>query len=49
MSENPDTIYVIDHVQASSDFDFKSHYIQHKHHILVFTIPDENTVVILSV
>lgn len=49
MSENPDTIYVIDHVQVSSNFDFKSYYIQHKHHILVFTIPDENTVVILSV
>ena len=48
MSENPDTIYVIDHVQAPSDFNFKSYYIQHKHHILVFTIPDENVVSILS-
>lgn len=48
MSENPDTIYYIDHVQAPSGFNFKSYYIQHKHHILVFTIPDENVVSILS-
>lgn len=49
MSEDPNTIYYIDHVRASSDFNFKSYYIQHKHHILVFAIPDENAVSILSI
>lgn len=49
MSEDLNTIYYIDHVQASSDFDFKSYYIQHKHHVLVFAIPDENAVSILSI
>ena len=48
MSENPNTVYYVDHVQAPSDFNFKSYYIQHKHHILVFAIPDENVVSILS-
>lgn len=48
MSEDPNTVYYVDHVQAPSDFNFKSYYIQHKHHILVFAIPDENVVSILS-
>lgn len=48
MSEDPNTIYYVDHVQVPSDFNFKSYYIQHKHHVLVFTIPDENVVSILS-
>ena len=49
MSENPNTIYYVDHKRVPSDFNFKSYYIQHKHHILVFEIPDENAVSILSI
>lgn len=49
MSEDPNTIYYVDHKRVPSDFNFKSYYIQHKHHILVFAIPDENAVSILSI